>query len=37
MATEFKKIMPKFVSLGDYLARSIAPLICKQPFLGWPC
>lgn len=37
MAIEFKKIMPKFVNLGDYLARPIVLFILKQRFPNWHC
>ncbi|WP_420230482.1 hypothetical protein ACOBWA_05915 [Psychrobacter sp. ER1] len=37
MATEFKKIMPRFVNLGDYSAQSTAQRIYKQPFQNWHC
>lgn len=36
MATEFKKIMPRFVNLGDCLAQSIALFIYKRLFQNWP-
>lgn len=37
MATEFKKIMPRFVKLGDYLAQKSVQYIYEKPFQSWLC